>query len=168
MDKIAILLFFVLLTMATFCFGGNPVKGPSDNSDVKLKDSCTLVSFTAREVESKIYINWNVISPFNDFYFVLERSTDGKNYSIANVRKGYISPCGQPLQFSFTDVPESVSGMVYYKIKLQKINGADEKNHLAILSSKDLFNDYPNSFISLPVEIKSVTGIMPFEQSQLK
>lgn len=150
LDKIAALLLFFLLTLATVCFG---IKRSS--SDSLLQKQLTtvtqykLVSFTAKQIESKKYLNWSVISTHGNFYFVLERSTDGQDYTVIDLKKGFVSPKGQKLQYSYIDSGVSAAEKFYYRIRLLEIQAVEGESKKAILSKDDLFAGNDLAIISV-------------------
>lgn len=138
LDKIAIALFFALLTMATLCFG---VKS-KDSLSAHMHTGTTpyeLVAFKVQPLNNRNYINWSVISAHGNHYFALERSFDGENYSVIQLKRGFASPKGQKLQYSFIDEETSSSERTYYRIKLHEVQAMDTNHKKAILSPENMF-----------------------------
>lgn len=110
----------------------------------KLMDSaalkpCELFSFTGKTVEGKIYVSWIVKSMSSDYYFNLERSFDGKKYSTVKIAKGFFSPPGQKLVYTFTDSVCEYSENVYYRLRLHKIQAIVEDCKSINLCSENSF-----------------------------
>lgn len=114
----------------------------------EIKDSCVLVSFTGKRVGQINYLNCTIRSAINDYYLVLEKSTDGKLFLPLKIKKGCVSPKNQILQFSFTDGSSSSANAVYkicaYKFSIIK-NGKNQ--YLKI--SENLFDEFNNSLLSI-------------------
>jgi hypothetical protein len=144
LDKIAFFLFFVLLTVATLCFGlksSGTISLRQETSPYELK------SFRVKQLDDKVYVNWLAISTHDNYYFALERSTDGENYSVIELKKGFCSPGGQKLQYSFIDEEILVSEKIWYRIRLHEIQATDITHKKAILSKEDMFGQNENALV---------------------
>jgi hypothetical protein len=153
LDKIAIFLFFTLLTIATLCFGNKQVSNDKNKIHVSPYE---LVSFTAKQISDKNYITWCVISAQQNYFFVLERSLDGENYSIIELKKGF-SSFGKQLQYSFIDSEPQFSEKIYYRIKLHEIQAADPENKKAVLSKENMFEQCKIASVAISNEQNSVS-----------
>jgi hypothetical protein len=114
----------------------------------RLNDTCVLESFNGKRVEQINYLNCTIRSNSNDYYLVLEKSTEGKLFLPLKIKKGCVSPKNQILQFSFTDGSSSSANAVYkicaYKFSIIK-NGKNQ--YLKI--SENLFDEFNNSLLSI-------------------
>jgi hypothetical protein len=142
LDKIAALLFFALLTMATLCLGINNKSSHTLllHAQAAPASPYALLSFNAQQEGNEKFLNWSMNSAHANFYFALERSVDGENYIVIDLRKGQASAeKGQALHYSYID-REAVAGeKVYYRLKLLEIQATDIANKKAILSEENMF-----------------------------
>lgn len=144
-----ILLFFAL-ALTTVSFGKKfqtTEPGESLADTIETQPFCQLVSFTVKTVEGKNYINWCVKSRADNYYFVLERSYDGKLFSIVNRKKCFVSPVDHILQYSFVDGVRTNSEHMYYRISLHKIEAIDLEHKMIGLSPTNMFEMLENSII---------------------
>ena len=85
----------------------------------------TMLSFTARNVNGDVLLNWSTSSEQNNKGFNIERSVDGKNYSFVNFVKG----AGNSVvveNYASTDSKAfevSNSNTLYYRLKQVDYNG---------------------------------------------
>lgn len=148
LDKIAALLLFFLLTLATVCFGIERSKADTTLQKETIAPHYELIAFSAKQVANKKYINWTVASNQDNYYFLLERSTDGENFTAIHMKKGFISPKGQQLQYSFIDDESVQAEKFYYRIKLLEVQAFDVTNKKEILSMQDMFAKSSHALIS--------------------
>ena len=81
-----------------------------------------LLSFTAKNADNAVVINWATASEFDNDYFEIERSSDAENFEvIASVPgAGYSN---EVLNYSIEDA-DLLEGTVYYRLKQTDYNGA--------------------------------------------
>jgi hypothetical protein len=140
-----LLILALLLRLTAEAATTDPENAKSDNNEAK---PCELVSFTVKAVEGKNYVNWCAIGLLENHYFVLERSEDGKNYSIVKISKSYLSPKGVKLQYSFID--EKIASQIYYKITLHKMASPDEETKQIALSKENKIEKIIVSSVAMP------------------
>lgn len=79
----------------------------------------TLQSFTAREKEHTVELNWEISSNSNPRLFEVEKSIDASTFSGI----GTVPPNNSPVtEYSFTD-PSSFRGTSYYRLKMTDMTG---------------------------------------------
>jgi len=144
--------FICLILLMTSLLLGLTTKAASidQENDSLAKNNakiCELVSFTVRTAGGKNYINWNAKSVSDSYYFVLERSFDGANFSIAKIKKCFISPGGQYLQYSVIDEQIGNAETVYYRIALHKLEAIDAESKILILSPENMLKENAQRFI---------------------
>ncbi|MGQ0827543.1 MAG: hypothetical protein ACT4ON_04005 [Bacteroidota bacterium] len=111
----------------------------------KINRYCELKKFTAQSVNGKIYINWLVNTNVNNYYFLLERSTDGENFITVCIKKGFVSPVRDGLLYSYTDTDSKAFIHTYRLRAVQAIKNGNEK--ILYTDSKNLFKDFENALI---------------------
>jgi hypothetical protein len=100
-----------------------------------------LLSFNGKLADSKAILSWNTSQEGSLVTFIIERSTDGRNFSTAGELSGYNN--GRNINhYSFAD-PQSVSDKIWYRIVMATPNG--RKKHSAIIQLK---NDRPDFDLS--------------------
>jgi hypothetical protein len=97
----------------------------------------TLSSFTATKNDSKVLLNWSTAMEKNVSHFVIERSTDGSNYSqVGMVMTGGNSD--QLKSYSFTDDAKNVDKqIIYYRLGTVDMDGQEEKSAVRIIKMDD-------------------------------
>jgi len=87
-----------------------------------------LLSFTAKNTENGVEINWSTASEWDNDYFEIERSFDAEHFeSIARVAgAGYSN---EILNYSVTDY-DKLEGTVYYRLKQTDYNGAFTNSYI--------------------------------------
>ncbi|MCW3104955.1 MAG: hypothetical protein JWO09_3395 [Bacteroidetes bacterium] len=152
LDKIAALLFFALLTVATLCLG---INNKGSHTLFLHKESAPtspyeLISFSAQQKDNNKYLNWSMTSSHDNFYFALERSVDGEHFLVVDLKRGASSPIqGQELRYSFIDREQVTGEKIYYRLRLLEIQATDMANKKAILSEEDMFQNNPMAAITL-------------------
>ena len=102
-----------------------------------------LGDITATNVDTRNRVDWNTLNEENSDAFVLERSSDGKQFAgIEN-----INAHGMPSNYTYWD-EKPFDGMNYYRLKITEVNGsvAYSKTVSAFVNAKDAFalTVYPN------------------------
>ncbi|MDQ8004812.1 MAG: T9SS type A sorting domain-containing protein [Pedobacter sp.] len=103
----------------------------------------TLTSYTATNIHNKAVINWKTNTETHNSHFVLERSTDGVNFTeIAR-----ITAKGNNSEYTFTDHTPAL-GANYYKLTQFDFNGDSEMLGVKPVAIKNLntaeISIYPN------------------------
>ncbi len=112
------------------------------------KDSCKLIAFTIKQVDQKNYLNWFVLSDMKDYYFILERSTDGENFKPVYMTSGAISPANQKLQFSFIDKFQDCSKTVY-RICAYRLHFSDNDTQILDRNETNMFGQSSKAVLTL-------------------
>ena len=128
-----------------------------------------LVSFKARTVENDVLVNWQTSSETDNDHFDLERSTDGRYFSIVGQLEGNNGNLTK--EYSFVDVGAAVLNFpkIFYRLKIVSVFGESEYSKIVVVNSKDrpLFvtSVAPNAFsdrvtINLNLSSKGTVDIM--------
>ncbi|MGZ8540405.1 MAG: T9SS type A sorting domain-containing protein, partial [Chitinophagaceae bacterium] len=119
-----------------------------------------LLSFNGKLLDSKATLSWSTSQENSLITFLIERSTDGRNFSAAGELPGYNN--GKNINhYSFTD-PMPVSDKIWYRIVMVTTSG--KKKHSAIIQLKNDLLDFDLTNIinpfssSLPFNITSATS----------
>lgn len=84
----------------------------------------SLHSFTAALNKTKADLRWTTASEMNVSHFVVERSTDGKNYSDAALVFAY-GTSTEKKDYSYSDDISNIrSGIIYYRLRMQDVDGS--------------------------------------------
>jgi hypothetical protein len=96
----------------------NPAAAHTNTTEFPIE----LLSFTAKNDNGNVLINWSTASEWDNDYFEIERSTDAENFEvIANVPgAGYSN---EVLTYSIQD-NAALEGTVYYRLKQTDYDGA--------------------------------------------
>ena len=104
-----------------FYFGAGTSDATSDLSITgRLSDNIslpvTLSAFRSQKINNKVTLTWTTQSENNFSHFLLERSTDGRNYeAIANIKgSGNFSGGG----YTYQDAPNLSNPKYYYRLKM--------------------------------------------------
>jgi hypothetical protein len=80
-----------------------------------------LLSFTATPVETKVNLDWKTASEYNNDYFTVQRSSDGKEFrDIAKVPAGNAGTTVQ--KYNYVDI-HAFRGRSYYRLKQTDLDG---------------------------------------------
>jgi hypothetical protein len=112
-DWVTIIIVLILLILSIYSYGQSVV------SRTKIVD---LKSFVVKQIGDKNYIIWTALSTDSDFYFVLEKSTNDSKFETVSTIKGFSSPLGKPLLYSFVDEKKDSCLSPVYRLKAYKIN----------------------------------------------
>jgi len=109
---------------------------------------CELKNFTAQSFNNKVYINWLVNSNVHNYYFLLERSTDGEHFTTIYIKKGHVSPLQNGLLYSYTDTDFHPAALKVYRLRaVPAVKNRDEQ--ILYADSKNLFKDFENTLIKV-------------------
>lgn len=119
MKKISTLLAIAILVLTSVSFANDNQKPvyASYNETQAFQSIITVEQFTAllNAQGQKIELKWTTSNESNMSHFIVERSTDGKNFTNAALVFAYGNTAGAST-YSFSDkVAESVTGAVYYR-----------------------------------------------------
>lgn len=84
-----------------------------------------LISFTAQAGEKVVQLDWRTASEFNNDYFSVERSTNGKSFSTI----GRVDGAGESMlvnEYEFLDENPPASKKIYYRLRQVDHDGAFE------------------------------------------
>lgn len=147
LDKVAILLFLVLLTMASLCFGGN---NPAQQQiKATTETQCKLISFSATKDGMKMQINWEAQSSLSNYYFIIKKTSNGTDYIIADFRKGSVSASDETFVYSFTDDNSEDDGISQYVIELHEMKGMLGDDKILVLQKENLFENETKAIVNL-------------------
>jgi hypothetical protein len=106
----------------------------------------TLLEFTGRIVDHDALLNWKTSDEVNTSSFDIERSIDGRSFTVV----GNVAAISQPgvHSYTFTDVNIRALGVpiVYYRLKLIDIDGRFTYSNIVtlVIDSKNNIVFYPN------------------------
>lgn len=100
---------------------------PSSTLPVKL------ISFTASLNNSKVDLKWTTTSEINVSHFVVERSTDGSNYSEAGLVFAY-GNASEKANYSLSDNISNIqNSVVYYRLRSVDADGKEQLSETRII-----------------------------------
>ncbi|MBC7886894.1 MAG: T9SS type A sorting domain-containing protein [Ferruginibacter sp.] len=101
------------------------------------------LSVTAQYNKTKVLVNWSTASEWNNSYFIVEYSSDGRNFSPIQRVEATNNAQGSQYQISH---PDYISGKNYYRIKQVDIDGRSAYSAIVavIISTKGDIKIYPN------------------------
>jgi hypothetical protein len=120
-----------------------------------------LLSFSASlQNTNTAKLQWQIATAEEDSKYELQRSADGRNFSIINLQTGTSSLT----QFNYTDngLP---NGSYYYRLKMIDKDGKVTYSNMAVIkvgSKEQLFSAYPNPVKkgeSLQINLQNITAI---------
>jgi len=92
-----------------------------------------LISFSAVLANNKVDLKWATASEINVSHFVVERSTDGANYTDAGVVFAYGNATDKT-NYNFSDNVSTIqSGVVYYRLRSVDIDGKVQYSETRII-----------------------------------
>ncbi|MGI8892966.1 MAG: T9SS type A sorting domain-containing protein [Bacteroidia bacterium] len=109
----------------------------------------TLLEFTAKSFNNnKVIVNWITASETNNDFFTVERSAEGKEFTLLTKVKGAGNSSSEN-KYSFTD-HSPLNGNSYYRLKQTDYDGKTEIfNPVAVKINRQIIKDltiYPNPF----------------------
>ncbi len=94
----------------------------------------TMTSFSARQSDVTIELNWQTVTEENNEYFSIEHSTDGRNYEeIGQVNGAGTTTDRQDYAFTHKNPSE---GIHYYRLQQFDFNGASTYSSVVVVSIK--------------------------------
>ncbi len=122
--------------------------------------STTITSFSGKITNSRATLKWTTNTETEPFYFDIEKSSDGSNFTIAGTVNSYNDPGAAQNNYTFTD-PATITGKVYYRINMRTVDGKSAYSRILDLSlAQDVF-----SFVSV---INPFANVLFFDISAAK
>ena len=104
-----------------------------------------LISFTAKETNNKVQLDWATATEYNNDFFVLERSQNGADFeSIAEVKGAGNSNIIQTYCFTDANYP---SGVIYYRLKQYDFDGTETVFKTITIDMKNKGNVIQNMYV---------------------
>jgi hypothetical protein len=104
----------------------------------------SLISFTGKNIEHSIVLNWQTSSETNNDFFMVERSTDGRNFKA--IAKVYRNTNNEPIKtYQFVD-ENAIFGKNYYRLNQQDLDGKTTISKIIIVKNNfgESLKAYPN------------------------
>ena len=101
-----------------------------------------LTNFTAAIKNNKVLVNWIMADESGEMNYAVEKSTDGKNFTII----GNVSPSGVN-KYSVTDVDFTGKTTVYYRLKVTGTDGKITYSNIVVVNANikhTTLSVYPN------------------------
>lgn len=110
-------LAFIAVLFASLQSGAQTINLVINDLEIEVtKDTVAQIkSFTAKNVEGKTYLHWNVINQRADGTYVIYRSFDGENYEAIGLKDGIGVPIAEPIAYYYID-ETPLDGMSFYKV----------------------------------------------------
>lgn len=107
-----------------------------------------LKSFTGYYKEGLTVLNWSVANEFSSTNYIIERSSNGKNFASL---KTVTASNSLTRAYKYNDASAITAGKLYYRLKITDKNGGISYSNVVVinLSSNTSFSIYPN-----PVQAK--------------
>jgi Secretion system C-terminal sorting domain len=131
---------FLKKNLIKFRYGAKSAANSSDGSGIRLNSTwfrnfslkaspvvstlpVTLVSFSAMLENNKADLTWTTATEINVSHFVIEKSTDGKNFNDAGMVFAYGNTT-EKMNYSFSDhVNTDQSAVIYYRLRSVDVDG---------------------------------------------
>ncbi|MFA6233211.1 MAG: T9SS type A sorting domain-containing protein, partial [Bacteroidota bacterium] len=109
-----------------------------------------LTSFSAYLKSGIVELRWNTATEKNNYGFEVERSVDGKNWSMISFVEGY-GNSNSPKSYQLDNAVDGLSGTVSYRLKQIDRDGTTEYSStvmvkIAEVSTVSITDAYPNPF----------------------
>jgi hypothetical protein len=127
----------VFVAVATISLQSQAQSSNEFNAAISSPDkaqSAKLVSFTAAVNNNKADLKWATSSEINTSHFVIEKSTDGVNFSDAGVFFAYGNATDKT-NYSFSDKLNSNQAVVYYRLYSVDNNGKGQYSETATVKT---------------------------------
>lgn len=134
----------------------------------------TLLSFSGYFNNGTVFLNWTTASESNNDYFIIEKSTDGINFSQVGMVPGS-GTTNDEITYNFTDI-EKMPGVIYYRLTQVDFDGSETQfNVISIMVGvAGKMDVYPNPSSGIftiivtdglqKIEITSMTGQMLYSK----
>ena len=132
------------------------------STDVNSPLPVELLSFTARLITRGVELKWKTANEFNNDYFEIEKSRDGRKFTAIGQVDGH-GTTNDPQQYIYIDEKLAV-GKTYYRLKQVDFDGNVVYSDVAMVQyeSEDAprLNLYPNPTLgnSIKIEMEGVSG----------
>ncbi|HKO81035.1 MAG TPA: T9SS type A sorting domain-containing protein [Chitinophagaceae bacterium] len=105
-----------------------------------------LLSFNGKLIDNKSHLSWSTSPEDSPLTFIIERSTDGRNFSVAGEVSAY-NNADNINHYSFTD-PQLFSDRIWYRVVMKTSN--NKKKYSSIIQLKSDLPDFDLSNIINP------------------
>ena len=104
----------------------------------------SLLYFKAEALDKSVFLSWSTATEQNNAYFIIERSSDGKNFEPIENIKGQ-GNSSKIVTYEYTDNNVS-DGTYYYRLKQVDVNGDYGYSEIkqVTLASENIISIYPN------------------------
>lgn len=131
------------------------IEGPGINSDalLNIEKICDfaaaplpveLVSFEAINSGRKTQLSWTTASEFNNDFFEIQKSEDGKTWNAIGEIQG-TGTTNQPTNYEYFDYSYSAVNIVYYRLRQVDLDGTEDFSPIRSVSqSQSGFSVFPN------------------------
>ncbi|MBS1959443.1 MAG: hypothetical protein JST80_08235 [Bdellovibrionales bacterium] len=93
----------------------------------------TLISFNAAESSGSVTLNWETATEINFSNFEVQRSNDGAAFSTISVVQSTAGSFGVTKKYSTTDSLTGANNNVYYRLKMNDLDGKIEYSKVAMI-----------------------------------
>lgn len=135
-----------------------------------------LTSFTAKEKNNTIQLNWQTATELNNSHFEIEHSKDGQNFELLDIIEG-AGTTFETQNYSFID-ESPLSGINYYRLKQVDYDGAFEYSKTVAVetgktedwtlyptrSQNEVNVEWAEEYPVTTVSVFDITGKRVFEQ----
>lgn len=105
----------------------------TSNSVIATKGTATLPalwgSFDAKPVQGSVKLNWNTLQEQNTSHFVIEHSTDGRNYTAAGEVKAQ-GNSSSTVYYEFLHTTPPAAKINYYRLRLVDLDGKENVSQI--------------------------------------
>jgi hypothetical protein len=117
-----------------------------------------LVSFTAQQLDGQVQLKWQSTSEENTSHFDVERSADGKNFSLLLTKKAQGNSATLVSYNALDNSP--LGGTSYYRLRMVDLDGTFEYSNLVSVSSESTVQvrAFPNPSNGRYVQFLALNG----------
>jgi len=108
-------------------------KGFAYNTPIQNTLPVKLASFSAMLNKNKVDIKWTTSSEINVSHFIVEKSTDGINYTDAGMVFAYGNTTEEKNYSFYDNVNTSQPAVIYYRLRSVDIDGKNELSEIKII-----------------------------------
>ena len=115
----------------------------------------SLINFTAKATLKGAQLDWKVASETNNKYYIVSRSTDGKDYQLIAKVKG-VGTSNNSLSYTYID-QMAASGTYYYKLEQEDLDGT-----INYLATQVVKNSLANNVVSVypnPIKVNATVAL---------
>lgn len=117
----------------------------------------SLINFYGTAALQGVFLTWQTISETNNQFFNIERSTDGKIFTVVGTVKGAINSSRQ-LSYSFTD-KMPFNGLNYYRLVQYDTNGKSSNSNILVILFNSIADDHQFKIKLYPNPAKELLNI---------